>query len=161
MLIMNVEIDTMSYVLIYRSFIYIVIHFAGSDKICLEGASKPGEKSRTEFLLEDHRIIMQSKKYNFESCRIRVNNRLNMEFLRHMLSDYKDLQVCEFLEYGFPLGCSDDIKNLKPNSKVRNHKGARDFPLEIESYLESEIRQGKVLGLFSSIPFESDIFTRP
>ena len=44
------------------------LSFAGSDKICLEGASKPGEKSRTEFLLEAHTIIMQSKKYNFESC---------------------------------------------------------------------------------------------
>ena len=142
-------------------FSQVQLSFAGSDKICLEGASKLGEKSRTEFLLEAHRIIMQSKKYNFESCRIRVNNRLNMEFLRHMLSDYKDLQVCEFLEYGFPLGCSEDIKNLKPNSKVRNHKGARDFPLEIESYLESEISQGKVLGPFRSNPFESDIFLSP
>ena len=104
---------------------------------------------------------MQSNHFNFEVCQIRVNNRLNMEFLRHMLRDYKDLRVCDFLEFGFPLGCSEDINSLKQNSKVKNHKGAREFPLEIKSYLESEIDQGTVLGPFKSNPFESSIFLSP
>ena len=29
---------------------------------------------------------------------------MNIEFLRSMLSDYKDKQICEFLEFCFPIG---------------------------------------------------------
>lgn len=30
---------------------------------------------------------------------------MNIEFLRSHLSAYKNKQLCEFLEFGFPLGC--------------------------------------------------------
>ena len=131
------------------------------DKGCSLGAIRAEGQSRTDFLLEAYRLIMQSNHFNFEFCQIRVNNRLNMEFLRHMLQDYKDLRVCDFLEFGFPMGCSEDINSLKQNFKVKNHKGAREFPLEIKSYLESEIDQGTVLGPFKSNPCESSIFLSP
>ena len=78
-----------------------------------------------------------------------------------ILEDYKYLQVCDLLEFGFSLGCSEKIKTLKLNTRVRNHKGAREFPAEIESYSESEAGQGRVLGSFKDNPFLTDMLLSP
>ena len=126
-----------------------------------EGTSRQEGQSKTDFLLNTHNLVLESKQFNFEYCRIPVNDCLNMSFLRHMLHDYKDFQVCDLLEFGFPLGCSEEIKNLKSNFKVKNHKGAREFTAAIESYLESEIRQGNVLGPFTDNPFKTQFFCLP
>ena len=50
-------------------------------------------QAKTEFLLNAHKLVADSKKINFEFCRIPVNDRLNMSFLQHMLSDYRDFQT--------------------------------------------------------------------
>ena len=77
------------------------------------------------------------------------------------LSDYRDFQVCDLLEFGFPLGCSEDIRNLKSNTRIKNHKGAREFPSEIKSYLESELCKGTVLGPFKENPFQTQLLLSP
>ena len=133
----------------------------GGVRRCSEEMSQSDAQSKTEFLLQTHKQVVDSNKFNFELCRIPINNRLNMAFLRHMLSDYKDFQVCDLLEFGFPLGCSEDIKDLPSSLKVKNHKGAREFPSEIQSYLESEISRGTVLGPFNNNPFETKLFLSP
>ena len=69
--------------------------------------------SLVEFLLDVHNKVRLSGKYNFEGCRIRINYRMNIEFLRSMLSDYKDKQICEFLEFGFPIGYKSENSVLK------------------------------------------------
>ena len=119
------------------------------------------EQSKTEFLLNTHKLVVDSKKSNFEFCRIPVNDRLNILFLRHMLSDYRDFQVCDLLEFAFPLGCSEDIRNLKSNTRIKNHKGAREFPSEIKSYLESELCKDTVLGPFKENPFQTQLLLSP
>ena len=78
-----------------------------------------------------------------------------------MLSDYRDFQVCDLLEFGFPLGCSEDIRNLKSNTRIKKHKGAREFPSEIKSYLESELCKGTVLGPFKENPFQTQLLLSP
>ena len=68
------------------------------------------EQSKTEFLLNTHKLVVDSKKFNYEFCRIPINDRLNMSFLRHMLSDYREFQVCDLLEFGFPLGMKSNYR---------------------------------------------------
>lgn len=114
-----------------------------------------------DFLIMVHEKVIRSNKYNFEGCRIKVNNKMNIEFFRHMLADYKDFQVCELLEYGFPLGCTNADLSLTYSTKCRNHKGARDFPNEVREYLESEVFNGSVLGPFKKIPFNSGVILSP
>ena len=84
-----------------------------------------------------------------------------MSFLRHMLSDYRDFQVCDLLEFGFPLGCSEVIRNLKSNNRIKNHKRAREFPSEIKSFLESDLCKGTVLGPFKENPFQTQLLLSP
>ena len=89
-----------------------------------------------------------------------------MDFIRSWLHDYKDPLLCEFLEFGFPIGAVDtnsllsDI-NKKDIWKFRNHKGANDFPDEINKYFQKEIANNAILGPFRSNPFSSGIKISP
>ena len=51
-----------------------------------------------------HKLVKDSGKFNFEGCRIVVNNKINGNFMRRMLRDYTDLQVVDLLQFGFPIG---------------------------------------------------------
>jgi hypothetical protein len=111
-----------------------------------------------------HNIVRASGKYNFEKCRIPVNDKFDIEFLRRMLgNDYKDLLVCDLLRYGFPIG----IQNLNgafDEVKVchcKNHSGARNFPDDINSYLAAEKRNGAIMGPFSKNPFCTTLKVSP
>ncbi len=87
-------------------------------KLCI--ASGFEDIKRNEFLLHVHEQVFNSGKYNFEGCRIRINDKLNFEFLRHMLMNYCDKDVCDLLEFGFPLGC---IEETSASVKIpKNHK---------------------------------------
>lgn len=84
-----------------------------------------------------HNNILLSGKYNFESCRVSLNHRLKIDFFRFMLLDYSDNLLCEFLEFGFPIGYFG--KHQSKNSDIRsvkNHKGAKEFPAQVIKYLK-------------------------
>lgn len=64
--------------------------------------------SDIKYFINAHEEVIKSKKFNFEGCRIPVNTRMNMEFIRSWLKDYEDTRLCDFLEFGFPIG----VKNI-------------------------------------------------
>ncbi|MES9902603.1 MAG: hypothetical protein ABW168_07960 [Sedimenticola sp.] len=111
------------------------------------------DERETEILISAHDKVVNSGKYNFEGCKIPVNENMNFSFMRHMLASYNDKIVCEFLEFGFPLGC---IKEPCQNTSksFRNHKGAREFPVEINKYFVKEMEHKTVLGPFKHNPFK-------
>lgn len=111
-------------------------------------------------------MVIKSGKYNFEHCRIPVNFRMNLNFIRSWLIDYKDKRICEFLEYGFPIGIdrTDTIlKNVKKAElwKFKNHNGANDYPEDINKYLQKEVINKAFSGPFKNNPFSSGIKISP
>ena len=93
-----------------------------------------------------HSKIRASGLYNFQDCRIPVFSRLNISYIRQKLLNYSDYQVCDFLEYGWPVvhnGIS--IRS----SSCRNHTGATDFPEQITSYLIKEASYQAVVEPFN------------
>lgn len=112
-----------------------------------------------EQFLDLHDKVINSGHHNFEVCKVPLNTRLNIPFFRFMLSDYEDKTICEYLEYGFPIGFTGTVKlNRKP---VKNHKGAREFPREVEEYLKKEKNYDAILGPFETIPFVSNFCISP
>ena len=111
-----------------------------------------------------HEQVKESNKYNFEHCRIPVNDKLNFNFMRTMLRDYSDIQVCDLFEFGFPIGFEGD-ENSFPRfsslSKIRNHKGAVEFTKEINNYLEKESFEKTILGPFKQNPFSHNLILSP
>ena len=76
-----------------------------------------------------------------------------------MLSDYKDKKVCEFLEYGFPIGFMGKIKTCPPH--VKNLKGVIQLPKEVRDYLSKELSYDAVLGPFKDITFSEEFWISP
>ena len=104
--------------------------------------------------------------FNFQECRIPINNRNNINYLRNWLFDYKDKIICDLLEFGFPLGYQGDDTLLKQFDKkkiwkLNNHKGARDYPEAMNNYLQKEKSNNAIIGPFKDNPFESGIKISP
>lgn len=105
-----------------------------------------------------HNAVKASGLYNFQSCRIPLKSKLIIPFWRDMLKDYCDLHVCDYLEFGWPVG---HLGTPVESSCGRNHKGATDYPKDIRNYLKKEIAYGAVMGPFKSNPFQSSIALSP
>ena len=100
--------------------------------------------------IEIHNKIKGFGLYNFQNCRIPVFSRLNVSYIRQKLVNYSNYQVCDFLEYGWPVvhnGIS--IRS----SSCRNHTGATDFPEQITRYLIKEASYQAVVGPSKDNPF--------
>ena len=97
---------------------------------------------------------------NFRGCRIPLPcNKMNIALWRHLLVDYHDKIVCEFLEFGFPL---DFDKTVYLNTdERRNHKGAREHPNFVTQYLRKEIEKTRIVGPFECNPLSVLIMVSP
>ena len=92
-------------------------------------------QSDEEYILLQNRVFL-SGRYNFEGCRIPLRTNLNIDYFRFMLYGYEDEFICDFLEFGFPLGYIGKIQYQNPNSYsfVRNHSGAKQFASAVQKY---------------------------
>lgn len=72
-------------------------------KICSH-TKKNINVSDSNYLIEAHHQVCESGKYNFEGCKIPVNFRMNINYIRSWLFDYKDTKLIDLLEFGFPIG---------------------------------------------------------
>ena len=109
-------------------------------------------------------MVQDSGKYNFQHCRIRVNEKVNVNFMRVMLRNYYDLEASEFLEFGFPIGFEVSTSDLHTKDQIwqyKNHKGAVEFPNDINAYILKESSQKAILGPFTSNPFQDNLIISP
>ena len=63
-------------------------------------------------MLNIHKQVKHSGKHNFKGCRIPINTKINTDFMRNLLFDYKDKVVCDLLEFGFPLSFKGNVKDF-------------------------------------------------
>lgn len=113
-----------------------------------------------------HEIVKQSGKYNFECCKIKVNDKINTDYMRNMLRNfqYNDILVCDLLEFGFPIGFSADEDSMmvtKEIWKYKNYKGAEEYPEQINKYLGKEMCNKAIIGPFKSNPFSHNLLISP
>jgi len=114
------------------------------------------------FWLKAHEEINRSGCYNFERCRIPVITALNIPCWRDWLfkSGWKDGGLCDFLEFGWPLGVNKHV--LKGNHMLKqNHKGALEFSVATDEYIRKECGLGALIGPFKSNPLSVELFTSP
>ena len=140
-------------------------HFCHHGKFCkVCEASKDLSLADIQNKLKIHKMVLDSGKYNYEGCRLRVNENINVIFMRTMLANYNDLQVCDFLEFGFPLGFEGSLENLHSKDQIwkyKNHTGATEFPQHINSYIKKESQHGAILGPFKDNPFADKLIVSP
>ena len=130
--------------------------------ICEQLGGKIREDSQKK--LEIHKLVKDSGKYNFEGCQIVVNHQVDVEFMRRMMVDYNDLEVLDFLKFGFPIGFEGERspnRDCEAKFLCKNHKGAEDFSEDIKKYIKKEASHKAILGPFRKNPFEDELLLAP
>ena len=97
--------------------------------------------------------VWQAGTPNYLGARVRlVHTALNMARWRHHLIGYENSEICQFLEYGFPIGLGTPPPVLVPASS--NHGSSYSFYTWIDKFLSSGLKKKYVAGPFSKQPFE-------
>lgn len=106
--------------------------------------------------IDVHNKVVESGRYNFECCRIPVLSGLHIPKWRTLLQHYDSPEIVDYLEFGWPLGVTGTVNH--PDCD-KNHKGARDFPQQVQDYLVSQVGKGCVLGPFAKSPFHDSVIS--
>ena len=100
-------------------------------------------------LIKAHKLIRQSGLPNFLKCRIPVQSGLNINAWRSHLQGYWDSQICDLLQYGFPL---DFDRSLNLLSSEVNYTSAFTSFESVQEYLTEELKFQAILGPFHNKP---------
>ena len=102
--------------------------------------------------------FLSSGQFNYTGLRLPVPSRLNIPVWRALLQDYEDRVICNFLEFGRPLGYNNQTL---PVFDLCTHRGALTFPFAFQEYISSEISLGRVAGPFAAPPFHDGFVVSP
>ena len=116
-----------------------------------------------EYFIDLHNKVRQSGTYNYAGARLELkHSKLNIECFRQFLEDYDDIVICQFLQFGFPLGLSEEIF-LEP--ALKNHQSSYLYYTYVDKFIQKEVTQHGVSGPLSVPPFSptmlSPIMTSP
>ena len=114
-------------------------------------------------ILLAHRVIDWDL-LNRYGCRIPLITNWKLDNFTHLLNNYDDLEVIEWLKFGFPI--ARDLTDQDPTPASENHAEAINHPECIDKYIEKEMGEGALLGPFMIPPFIrrigiSPLSTRP
>ena len=84
---------------------------------------------------------------NYRIARMQVFSTLNIAIWRELLSSYPDQIICEFLEFGWPIGYMSDTLSI---FDLQTHRGALDFPDQVNAYLFKELKLRRIAGPFDT-----------
>jgi hypothetical protein len=82
--------------------------------------------SSQQHFIKLQKLVQASGSPNCVSCRLAVPSRLNISVWRSFLRDYSDAKICEFMEFGWPVGYDYATYGF-PVSDFRNHTGRCRF----------------------------------
>lgn len=111
-------------------------------------------------ILHNHQQVIASGLHNFQGPRLPVPTRLHMSNWYHLLGShgYVDYQLCDLLQYGFPINYT---KGEPPSVPITNHRSALAHASHIDNYLLKETSKGAIIGPFTSNPLCSHLTVSP
>ena len=111
-----------------------------------------------EDILLSHKVIASGVPNRF-GCRIPVKSNWNLSKFQQLLHNYHDIEIINWLKFGFPVSWDPSLTTLIPAKK--NHMAAIGYPQHINAYLAKEIHLGATMGPFTLPPFVSRIGISP
>lgn len=97
--------------------------------------------------------------FNRFGARVPVPTKINIDLLQQLLQGYEDMEVVEWLKFGWPTGRPLNCPETK--SLLINHKGANLFPQHIDNYFKTEISQGATIGPLVGVPWTERVAINP
>ncbi|XP_078619225.1 uncharacterized protein LOC144886464 [Branchiostoma floridae x Branchiostoma japonicum] len=118
----------------------------------LRNAKTPRPPSLSDFQ-RWHNTVHASGLPNFRGCRLPVPTKLNVPAWRHYLVDYTDKDLCDLIEFGFPVNYSGP---RQPDVPLTNHASSLRYRDHVNDYISKELRLGDTIG-----PLPTDFFNPP
>ena len=87
---------------------------------------------------------------NYMSARIPIPSDLKCDAWDHLLQNYHDQEITQFLRFGWP---SSYTAPTPPTSTLRNHPSAFAHSSEVDRFIQKECSKGALLGPFDNPPF--------
>lgn len=85
-----------------------------------------------------HNLVYATGQPNFLGGRLSVPTLLNLSLWRSLLTEYSDVVVCDYLEFGWPIGYY--YHGVLPFSDPRNHKVHSPFRLPLTATCHQNLR---------------------
>ena len=82
-----------------------------------------------------------------------VNNFVNIPRLHHLLLDYPNQSLVQFVLLGFHHGFNLGFRGLMNEQPLKNNKSARENPEGVSKAITKEIQRGHTAGPFPQPPF--------
>ena len=100
-----------------------------------------------------HKMVKQAGTYNYAGARIQLkHSKLNIDKFRELLVDYDDMEILQYIEFGFPLGLS---QQFQLTSCTQNHSSAYEYYSFLDEFMSKEISLTGITGPVSTPPFDS------
>ena len=104
-----------------------------------------------DYFLDLHRKVRSGGTYNFAGARIPLrHSSIDVVKFRHLLKDYEDIGILQFIEFGFPIGLAQEFE-LK--SCTQNHSSSYEYFTYLDEFLMKEIALKGITGPLPSPPF--------
>ncbi len=103
--------------------------------------------------------VIESGFPNYRGLRIPVPSGLCFEAWDCLLSEYEDKEIVDCMRFGWPIGAYREVS--VSDGHKRNHGGAREFPAQVEKYLQKEVSFGAILGPFDTNPLPGRLHVSP
>ena len=100
-------------------------------------------------MLTFHEKVKATNTFNFLDAQIHIPSQLNADIWEENFKNYWDKQLLQLICYGFPLSFDNKVQ-LKASTV--NHSSAKDFPEDINIYLQEEKSFDAILGPFENAP---------
>ena len=103
------------------------------------------------YFIDLHKKVREAGTYNFAGARIDLkHSKINVNLFRELLDGYEDVEVCQYLQYGFPLGLAQEIFL---EQSLKNHQSAFTYFSYVDTLVEKEIGHCGITGPFPMEPF--------
>ena len=111
----------------------------------------PNQEFPPSYFVDLHKKVREAGTYNFAGARIILkHNKINVELFRELLEDYEDVEVCQYLQYGFPLGLAQEVFL---EQSLKNHQSAFTYFSYVDTLVKKELGHCGITGPFTIEPF--------
>ena len=113
-----------------------------------------GKSWEVDDFIQVHKLVRQSGKHNFESCKIPIPTAIRHDRIREALGEEvtpKEERTLCLLEFGFPIDCDPSYGVKKAQ---RNHNSAISFGKDVSEYLSKNVHSKFILGPFNCSPIQ-------
>ena len=109
--------------------------------------------------IEAHKLVRNSGKFNYESCRIPIPTKVRFDEIRQALGSSvtpKEERALRMLEFDMPIFCKASFGVRKPQ---KNHFSAVSFKKEVSEYFSKGAQSKALLGPFNCSPISDLCFS--